>query len=133
MSIYGLNTGFGASADIRTLDPAGLQVALIETVMAGILPPPLQSFGTAISPLSHAAASHDLTMPDDIIRGGMMVRINSLIRGHSGVRQIILDAFAQFLNSGITPVVPLRGSISASGDIAPVRCPSILRRFTGTC
>lgn len=112
MSIYGLNTGFGGSADIRTLDPAGLQVALIETVLAGILPPSPSNTSRDVS--------HDLTMPDDIIRAGMLVRINSLVRGHSGVRYKILDAFATFLNNHITPVVPLRGSISASGDIAPV-------------
>jgi phenylalanine ammonia-lyase len=80
-------------------------------------------------------------MPDAITRGAMLVRTNSLVRGHSGVRYAILDAFVRLLNAkyvghGLivasvgssltviddraTPLVPLRGSISASGDIGPL-------------
>ncbi|KAH7107817.1 phenylalanine ammonia-lyase [Auriculariales sp. MPI-PUGE-AT-0066] len=126
ISVYGLNTGFGGSADLRSLDPPGLQIALIEHVMSGLIstatvPRPGQ---TASSPDPNTALAplfgfHTL-MPDSITRGAMLVRTNSLVRGHSGVRYAILDAFVRLLNAKATPLVPLRGSISASGDIGPL-------------
>ena len=69
--------------------------------------------------LSPLLCGHTL-MPDAITRGALMVRTNSLVRGHSGVRYEILDAFTRLLNARATPLVPLRGSISASGDIGPL-------------
>ncbi|EJD46755.1 phenylalanine ammonia-lyase [Auricularia subglabra TFB-10046 SS5] len=118
ISIYGLNTGFGGSADLRTLDPPGLQIALIEHVMSGLISTATVPNGPAaeLSPL----LGGNTLMPDAITRGALMVRTNSLVRGHSGVRFEILDAFTRLLNARATPLVPLRGSISASGDIGPL-------------
>jgi len=59
-------------------------------------------------------------MPLEVVRGAMLIRINSLTRGHSAVRPVVLQALVDCLTSGVTPVVPLRGSISASGDLSPL-------------
>ena len=56
-------------------------------------------------------------MPESWVRAAILVRMNSLIRGHSGVRWDFLDALNELLRENITPVVPLRGSISASGGM----------------
>ena len=55
------------------------------------------------------------SMPESWVRGAIAVRINSLIRGHSGVRWELIERMADLLHENITPLVPLRGSISASG------------------
>mgnify|MGYP001561715945 FL=1 len=79
-------------------------------------------------------------MPEEVVRGAMLIRVNSLARcvhsshshifvtltsfnfrrGHSAVRLSVLDTLVRFLDEGMTPVVPLRGSISASGDLSPL-------------
>lgn len=59
-------------------------------------------------------------MPEAVVRGAMIIRVNSLSRGHSAVRLEVLETLIQFIHQGITPVVPLRGSISASGDLSPL-------------
>lgn len=59
-------------------------------------------------------------MPIPIVRGAILIRVNSLVRGHSGVRWKVLQALLNFLNNGLVPCVPLRGSISASGDLSPL-------------
>jgi phenylalanine ammonia-lyase len=56
-------------------------------------------------------------MPESWVRGAILVRINSLIRGHSGVRWELIEKMAALLRANITPMVPLRGSISASGGM----------------
>ena len=56
-------------------------------------------------------------MPESWVRGAILVRINSLIRGHSGVRWELIEKMAGLLRANITPLVPLRGSISASGGM----------------
>jgi hypothetical protein len=54
-------------------------------------------------------------MPESWVRGAILVRINSLIRGHSGIRWELIEKMAALLRANITPLVPLRGSISSSG------------------
>lgn len=103
-------TGFGGSADTRTGDVEALQVSLLEHQLCGFLP----TSGSYDEMTLHA-------MPRHIIRGAMVIRANSLARGHSGVRWKVLQAIVNFLNNGVVPCVPLRGSISASGDLSPVR------------
>lgn len=54
-------------------------------------------------------------MPEAWVRGAILIRMNSLIRGHSGVRWELIEKMGALLGENITPLVPLRGSISASG------------------
>ena len=54
-------------------------------------------------------------MPESWVRGAIVIRMNSLVRGHSGVRWELIEKMSELLRNNITPVVPLRGSISASG------------------
>jgi hypothetical protein len=56
-------------------------------------------------------------MPESWVRGAILIRLNSLIRGHSGVRWELIEKMSALLHANITPLVPLRGSISASGGI----------------
>jgi phenylalanine ammonia-lyase len=54
-------------------------------------------------------------MPESWVRAAMLVRVNSLIRGHSAVRWELIERLVELLKANIVPLVPLRGSISASG------------------
>lgn len=108
-SIYGVTTGFGGSADTRTSDTEALQLSLLEHQLCGFLP---QS-GDYDAMLLAA-------MPIPIVRGAMAVRVNSCVRGHSGVRLSVLQSIVDMLNAGLVPCIPLRGTISASGDLSPL-------------
>ena len=98
-TIYGINTGFGKLADTKVskkeLDH--LQLNLIRSHAVGT--------GSALS--------------EEEVRAVMTVRLNSLLRGNSGVRPEIVLALKEFLNSRIYPVIPRYGSLGASGDLAP--------------
>ena len=60
-------------------------------------------------------------MPEAWVRGAIVVRLSSLMRGHSGVRWEVLEKMQKlFLENNVTPVVPVRSSISASGDLSPL-------------
>jgi phenylalanine ammonia-lyase len=59
-------------------------------------------------------------MPEAWSRATLLIRLNSLLGGQSAVRPEILSGFAALLNQNITPVIPLRGTVSASGDLAPL-------------
>ncbi|KAL0581349.1 Protein pal1 [Marasmius crinis-equi] len=116
ISIYGVSTGFGGSADTRTDSPLILGHALLQMQHAGVLPSstkPLEAL-----PLLDPIGS--TVMPEAWVRGAILVRMNSLIRAHSGVRWELIEKMNQLLTANITPVVPLRGSISASGDLSPL-------------
>lgn len=121
-SLYGINTGFGGSADSRTGNMRALQLALLQHQQIGILPiPPAFPATTPSRPFNSLPLStHALSQPESWVRGAMLVRLNSLMRGHSGVRFEILERMQALLANNITPVVPLRGTISASGDLSPL-------------
>ncbi|KAF7353930.1 Phenylalanine ammonia-lyase [Mycena venus] len=115
-SIYGVSTGFGGSADTRTDRPLVLGNALLQLLHAGVLP----SSTKVLDALPLLDPLHSSSMPESWVRGAILVRMNSLLRGHSGVRWELLQKMNELLSANITPLVPLRGSISASGDLIPL-------------
>ncbi|KAK0460937.1 L-Aspartase-like protein [Desarmillaria tabescens] len=116
ISVYGVSTGFGGSADTRTDLPLVLGHSLLQMQHSGVLPSSTQPLDAL--PLLDPMGS--TTMPESWVRGAILIRMNSLIRGHSGVRWELIEKMKQLLDCNITPVVPLRGSISASGDLSPL-------------
>ncbi|KAG6879912.1 hypothetical protein C0992_009576 [Termitomyces sp. T32_za158] len=115
-SVYGVSTGFGGSADTRTDQPLLLGNSLLQLLQSGVLPS--SSRPLDVLPLLDPIAS--TSMPESWVRGAILIRMNSLIRGHSGVRMDLIEKMNELLNADVTPVVPLRGSISASGDLSPL-------------
>ncbi|KAL4267798.1 Phenylalanine ammonia-lyase 2 [Pleurotus pulmonarius] len=115
-SVYGLSTGFGGSADTRTDQPLSLGHALLQHQHVGVLPSSSQPLD--VLPLSDPMSG--TSMPEAWVRAAMLIRMNSLIRGHSGVRWELIEKIAEIFDANITPVVPLRSSISASGDLSPL-------------
>ena len=99
-------------ADTRTNDPIALGHALLQHQHTGVLPS-APNVPPAVLPLSDPLAS--TSMPEAWVRGAIVIRMNSLIRGHSGVRWELIEKMGELLRENITPLVPLRGSISASG------------------
>jgi len=99
-TIYGVTTGFGAFGNI-TISPKDfrqLQVNLIRSHSSGVG-----------KPLSR-----------DVIRALMLLRANTLAKGYSGVRLKTLETLMQMINKGVHPVIPEKGSVGASGDLAPL-------------
>ncbi|KAK4244977.1 L-Aspartase-like protein [Corynascus novoguineensis] len=115
--IYGVNTGFGGSADTRTQRLELLQSAAVQHLNVGIL---LKS--DKAGPESERDQDNGLlrshAFPAPIVKAAMLIRCNSLMRGHSGVRISVIESVMKLLALDMTPVVPLRGSISASGDLS---------------
>lgn len=125
----GVNTGFGGSADTRTRLIKELQATLIRELDSGVLTNPSRvefrdhSNGdhTAINnSLANTNANNNTSMPEDWVRASILIRINSLVTGHSGVRPVLIERMAELLKHDIVPRIPLRGSISASGDLMPL-------------
>ncbi|OJJ46021.1 hypothetical protein ASPZODRAFT_67410 [Penicilliopsis zonata CBS 506.65] len=114
--VYGVNTGFGGSADTRTDRTTALQASLLQLTQAGILVTrdKVNDKSNSDSPL----ASH--SMPAAWVRAALVVRCNTNARGHSALTLETLTSLLALLEHRITPVVPLRGSISASGDLMPL-------------
>ncbi|KAI0692100.1 phenylalanine ammonia-lyase [Cytidiella melzeri] len=116
-SVYGVSTGFGGSADTRTNNPLLLGHALLQHQHTGVLP---SNTNSALSSLPLSDPLTSTSMPEAWVRGAILIRMNSLIRGHSGVRWELIEKMSTLLRENITPLVPLRGSISASGDLSPL-------------
>ncbi|PCH35629.1 phenylalanine ammonia-lyase [Wolfiporia cocos MD-104 SS10] len=116
-SVYGVSTGFGGSADTRTEDPILLGHALLQHQHTGVLPSQVDKASDVLPLLDPLAST---SMPEAWVRGAILIRMNSLIRGHSGVRWELIEKMQSLLQENITPLVPLRGSISASGDLSPL-------------
>ncbi len=97
---YAITTGVGRLSDVRIAGDQirELQVNLVRSHAIGVG-----------EPLSISET-----------RAMMLLRANSLAKGHSGVRAIVIDTLCEMLNRGVTPVVPSQGSVGASGDLAPL-------------
>lgn len=112
-TVYGVNTGYGGSADVRC-EPHEvhmLQQAFLQHLNCGMLPEPSPGgFETAHSP----------SLKQEWVRAAMAIRANSVARGHSAVRVSTIEALLELLRLDIVPIIPTRGSISASGDLSPL-------------
>jgi len=97
---YGVNTGFGALASkrIESKDLKKLQRNLIKSHTAGVGP----------------------LLSDEIVRGTILLRANVLAKGFSGVRLKVVQLLLELLNRDILPLIPSKGSVGASGDLAPL-------------
>ncbi|MGD0249322.1 MAG: histidine ammonia-lyase [Thermoplasmata archaeon] len=98
--VYGVTTGVGAFSD-RTIPRAKaleLQASIVR---------------------SHSSGSGP-ALPEDVVRGLILLRLNSLARGFSGVRAEVLDRLVALLNRDLIPWIPEQGSVGASGDLAPL-------------
>ncbi len=103
---YGINTGFGQLAQTRIAkeDLENLQRSLV---------------------LSHAAGIGE-PISDELVRLIMVLKVNALARGMSGIRLAVINALIAFINAGIYPRIPLKGSVGASGDLAPLAHMSLI-------
>ncbi|MGF9940010.1 histidine ammonia-lyase [Bacillus anthracis] len=98
--VYGITTGFGKFSDvlIQKDDVKALQHNLIQSHACGIGDP----------------------FPEEVSRGMLILRANTMLKGVSGVRPLVVNMLLEFVNRKIHPVVPQQGSLGASGDLAPL-------------
>lgn len=99
-SVYGVNTGFGklSTVHIPNEEIDELQLNLV---------------------LSHACGVGD-AVSDPVVRSAMLLKANSLCKGFSGTRPCVAQALLDLLNNGVVPSIPEKGSVGASGDLAPL-------------
>lgn len=98
--VYGITTGFGKFSDvvISKEESSDLQTNLIISHACGV--------GTPFT--------------DDISKAIMLLRVNNLSKGHSGVRRLTLNTLVEMINKNVCPIIPEKGSLGASGDLAPL-------------
>src|SRR5438128_5861614 len=98
--VYGINTGFGKLADVSIPHHQlrELQINLVRSHACGVGEP----------------------LTDRVVRAMLLQRVNVLAKGHSGCRLEVVETLIAMLNAGVHPVVPSRGSVGASGDLAPL-------------
>lgn len=99
-TVYGINTGFGKFSDviIEEKDVEDLQLNLIRSHACGIGDP----------------------FPEIVSRAMIVLRLNALLKGFSGVRPVLVELLAALVNKRVHPVIPQQGSLGASGDLAPL-------------
>jgi len=97
---YGINTGFGhlSTVSISVEDTSTLQENLLKSHACGVGKP----------------------LDDEMVRGMLLLRINALVRGFSGIRLIVIEKMVELLNKNVIPIVYAQGSLGASGDLAPL-------------
>ncbi len=98
--IYGLTTGFGEFSKVYI--PADETAALQRNLI-----------------ISHAC-SMGQPLPEQVVRAAMLLRCNALSKGHSGIRLSTIQTLLDMLNAGVHPIIPEKGSLGASGDLAPL-------------
>ncbi len=98
--VYGVTTGFGRlkSVMIEPKDAIALQRNLVLSHCTGVGEP----------------------LPEDAARASVLLRAHSLARGYSGVRVEVIDLLLEMVNRRVTPIIPSKGSVGASGDLAPL-------------
>ena len=98
--LYGVNTGFGplANQSIPQDQTQTLSRNVILACAVGLGPP----------------------LPIDVVRAMMLIRANTLTKGYSGARPVVAQTLIDMLNAGVTPFIPSKGSLGASGDLAPL-------------
>jgi histidine ammonia-lyase len=99
-TVYGINTGFGLLANTSIPDD---QLSLLQTNLV----------------LSHSTGV-GRPLKDDVVRLIYSLKISSLAQGHSGIRASTIEAFIDFVNAGLIADIPKKGSVGASGDLAPL-------------
>ncbi len=99
-AVYGLTTGFGKFSETRIAD------ADTERLQRNLI-------------VSHACGTGD-PLPRDAVRAVMLLRLNALARGYSGIRLSTMETLLAMLNAGVHPVIPEKGSLGASGDLVPL-------------
>jgi histidine ammonia-lyase len=99
-TVYGINTGFGIFANVR-ISPTQSRDLMRRLI------------------LSHAAGVGE-PLPEDSVRAALLIRANALAQGYSGVRVEVVETLLEMLNRGVHPVIPAKGSVGASGDLAPL-------------
>jgi histidine ammonia-lyase len=97
---YGITTGFGRFQDVAI--PAESRRELQKNL--------LRSHAAGVGPL----------LPAEVVRAMLLLRANALAKGYSGVRAIVVERLLDFLRHDLLPVIPSRGSVGASGDLAPL-------------
>src|SRR4051812_4998220 len=97
---YGINTGFGVFANVH------VSARQARDLMRNLI-------------LSHAVGVGE-PLPEDAVRAAMLIRANALAQGFSGVRVEIVETLIEMLNRGVHPLIPSKGSVGASGDLAPL-------------
>lgn len=105
-TVYGINTGFGLLANTR------IDVSELELLQRSIV-------------LSHAAGTGDF-MSENTVRLMLLLKINSLSRGYSGIRLSVIQALIALYNAQVYPAIPEKGSVGASGDLAPLAHMSVV-------
>ncbi|PAU74226.1 histidine ammonia-lyase [Halomonas salipaludis] len=105
-TVYGINTGFGLLAQTR------IEHEHLEDLQRSLV-------------LSHATGVGP-AIDDALVRLIMVLKVNSLARGVSGIRRVVLDALIALVNAEVYPHIPLKGSVGASGDLAPLAHMSVV-------
>ena len=98
--VYGINTGLGVFAD-KKISPQETRRMNRNMI------------------LSHSVGTGD-SLPDDVVRAAMLIRVNTLAKGYSGVRLELISTLLEMLNKGVIPLIPSQGSLGSSGDLAPL-------------
>jgi len=98
--IYGVTTGFGEFKDVK------IPMKDVETLQRNLI-------------ISHSAGVGE-PLPKNIVRLMLLLRINSLVKGYSGVRLELVEHLIKIFNLGIVPYIPSQGSVGSSGDLAPL-------------
>ncbi|KAF5392073.1 hypothetical protein D9757_003319 [Collybiopsis confluens] len=106
-SLYGVTTGVGASAATRTTKVEELQNALVSVNLNGILP-------------TFSSSDMRTVLDEDFMKGTLMVRLNSLTRGHSGVRWAVIEAIHKLLVHDVVPLASKNSTVRPGRSIRPV-------------